>query len=424
MMSQDKNDPFASLEEAAHRQDAVEKATTVISAARSRLVLSKDACSAFFAALALRLEALPAWHVPTLATDGEHLLFNPEYALSLSEREMVGVIAHEVMHCALGHHARRGLREPLRWNIACDLAVNPVLLGAGFDLPRGRLLPGEGEFVGLPTGLSAEEYYARVPDNGGQSSDESAGGDSGDNTGDDRGASAIPGGDPGACGAVRDAGDGSPSQQQSSEARWQVAVAQAARIAEARGRGDLPAGLTRAVEETLRPTVPWREVLREFLTRTARNDYRWNRPNRRFVARRQYLPSLAGESLGEVVVAVDTSGSIGQEELDRFAAEVQGILDAYEVHLTVLYHDTDVTEVEEWSPTEGPIKLRPLGGGGTSHRGVFAWLDKHDLDPTCVVCLTDLYTTFSEAPPPFPVLWAVIGDCSTPPPFGQLLSVS
>ncbi len=422
MMSQ-KNDPFASLEEAAYRQDAENKAAAVISAARSRLVLSKDASSAFFAALALRLDAAPAWDVPTLATDGERLVFNPEYALLLSEREVVGVVAHEVMHCALGHHARRGMRDSQRWNIACDLAVNPVLLRAGFDLPRGRLLPGEGEFVGWPTGLSAEDYYARLPDKGGQSSEESGdGGSAGSSTGDGA-ASSNPGDDPGGCGSVRDAGDGSPAQQQASEARWQVAVAHAARMAEARGKGDLPAGLARSVEEILQPSVPWREILRAFLTRASRNDYRWNRPNRRFIGRRLYLPSLAGDSLGEVVVAVDTSGSIGQEELDRFAAEVQGILDAYEVHLTVLYHDTDVTEVEEWSPADGPIKLRPLGGGGTSHRGVFTWLDEHGLDPTCVVCLTDLYTTFPEAPPTSPVLWAVVGSCLTPPPFGQRLSV-
>lgn len=423
MKSHDNNDPFASLEEAAHRQDAQEKAATVISAARSRLVLSKDACSAFFAALALRLEALPAWDVPTLATDGDRLLFNPEYALSLSEREVVGVVAHEVMHCALGHHARRGLREPMRWNIACDLAVNPVLLGAGFALPQGRMLPGEGEFVGWPMGLSAEDYYARLPDSAGQSWEESSEGESTDNSGDNAGSGASCGDDPGGCGSVRDAGDGSPAVPQSSEARWQVAVAQAARMAEERGKGDLPGGLARAVEEILRPTVPWQEVLREFLTRTARNDYCWKRPNRRFVGRRLYLPSLAGDSLGEVVVAVDTSGSIGQAELDRFAAEVQGILDAYDVHLTILYHDTAITQMEEWSPTDGSVKLRPLGGGGTSHRCVFKWLDERGFDPSCVVCLTDLYTTFPQMWPPYPVLWAVIGDCSSEPPFGQRLSV-
>jgi predicted metal-dependent peptidase len=136
-----------------------------------------------------------------------------------------------------------------------------------------------------------------------------------------------------------------------------------------------------------------------------------------------YLPSLAGESLGEVVVAMDVSGSIGQEELDRFAAEVQGILDAYDVHLTVLYHDTAVAASEEWSPTDGPIRLQAQGGGGTSHRCVFAWLDEQGLDPTCLVCLTDLCTTFPPAAPPYPVLWAVVGDCLTEPPFGKRLSV-
>jgi predicted metal-dependent peptidase len=423
MMSHDQNYPFASLEEAVHRQNAEEKAATVISAARSRLVLSKDAISAFFAALALRLEALPAWDLPTLATDGERLLFNPEYALSLSEREVVGVVAYEVLHCALGHHARRGVRDPIRWNIACDLAVNPVLLGAGFDLPRGRLLPGEGEFASWPTGLSAEDYYARLPDKSSQSSDESGEGDGKGASGDADGCGESSGDDPGGCGAIRDAGDGSAAQQKASEARWQVAVAQAARIAEARGKGDLPGGLARAVAEILQPSVPWREVLREFLTRTARNDYGWHRPNRRSVARRLYLPLLAGESLGEVVVAVDTSGSIGQEKLDRFAAEVQGILDAYDVHLTVLYHDTEVSEIQEWSPADSPIKLRPIGGGGTSHECVFEWVEEHGVDPNYAICLTDLYTTFPPISPPYPVLWAVVGGCHSEPPFGCKASI-
>ena len=422
-MNEQMTDPFASLEQAAHRQNAEEKAAAVVSAARSRLVLSKDATSAFFAALALRLETEPAWNMPTLATDGERLLYNPDYALSLSEQELIGVVAHEVLHCALGHHVRRGMRDPSRWNVACDLAVNPVLLGAGFALPQSRLMPGEGEFAPLPGGLSAEEYYAQLPDSSGQQDDDAIkdGSANGGNCGD--GGSSSDNSDPGGCGSVQDAGDGSPAQQQASEASWQVAVAQAARMAEARGKGDLPAGLARVVEEVLQPAVPWRDVLRDFILRSARNDYRWNRPNRRFVARGIYLPSLAGESLGDVVVTVDTSGSIGQEELDRFAAEVQGIVDAYDVLVTVLYHDTNVTEVEEWSPTDGVINLRPLGGGGTSHRCVFKWLEERSIDPTCVICLTDLYTTFPEASPSYPVLWAVVGDCRTEPPFGQRLLI-
>lgn len=423
MLSHDKTDPFASLEEAARRQDAEEKASTAISAARSRLVLNKDASSVFFAALALRLETQPSWDLPTFATDGDRLLFNPEYALSLSEREVLGVVAHEVLHCALGHHARRGTRNALRWNIACDLAVNPVLLGAGFELPQGRLLPGEGEFVSWPTGLSAEEYYARLPDGGGQSPGESDGGESANNSEGDGDSGGSPGDYPGGCGSVQDAGDGSPAMQQASEARWQVAVAQAARIAQERGKGDLSAGLERTIEQVLRPSVPWREVLREFVTRTSRNDYRWNRPNRRFVARRLYLPTLAGESLGEVVVAVDTSSSIGQAEFDRFAAEVQGIVEAYDVNLTIIFHDTVVAEVEEWSPADGPIKLRPRGGGGTSHCCVFRWLAERGLDPSCLICLTDLFTTFPQVSPPYPVLWAVVGDSRGQPPFGQKLSI-
>src|SRR5262249_38694165 len=156
-------DPFAALEEAAARQAAQEKALQALAAARCKLVLGKDARSAFFASLALRLAPEVDWTIDTLATDGKKLSLNPHFVASLPAEELVGVVAHEVLHNALAHHARRGHRDPKRWNVACDLAVNPLLLDAGFALPSCRLIPGEGEFQHLPVGKSAEEYHALLP---------------------------------------------------------------------------------------------------------------------------------------------------------------------------------------------------------------------------------------------------------------------
>jgi hypothetical protein len=157
---------FEPLEHAAHRQASEESAARMVSQARSKLVLGKDARSAFFAVLALRMQVLVGWDVDTFATDGENLFVNPKFAVSLAAEEVEGVLCHEVLHCALGHHARRSGRDPQRWNVACDLAVNPLLLDAGFTLPGSRLLPGEGVYAGLPTGRSAEQYYALLPGQG------------------------------------------------------------------------------------------------------------------------------------------------------------------------------------------------------------------------------------------------------------------
>jgi predicted metal-dependent peptidase len=168
--------------------------------------------------------------------------------------------------------------------------------------------------------------------------------------------------------------------------------------------------------------VDWREVLRQFVSSQARNDYAWSPPNRRFVHAGLYLPGLRSLELGEVVLAVDTSGSIGPRELARFAAEAQAILESYECTLTVLYHDAEVQKVQRWCPGDGPLILEPVGGG-TSHACAFDWVAAQGEAPACVVCLTDLETAFPDAPPAVPVLWAVVGGSTAQPPFGLRVAV-
>jgi predicted metal-dependent peptidase len=379
-----------------------------VAAARVRLVLGRDAKSAFFATLVLRLVPEPVWDLGTLATDGRVLRYFPPFVTGLSPDELVGVLAHEVMHCALAHPARRGDRDPEKWNVACDLAINPLLVTAGVILPPTRLMPGEGAYVGLEPGHPAEEYYARLPG----PKDASDGSGSGEG----------PAGDPGGCGQVVDLASGDPAESRQVEADWQVAVSQAQ--AAAAGRGPLPAGLGRAVERVLHPPADWRAVLREFVSAAARNDYTWTRPNRRFVAQGLYLPGLHSEELGDVILAVDTSGSIDEKLLGTFAAEANAVLGAYDCSVTVLYHDTEVQKVQSWQSADGPLVLAPVGGGGTSHACVFDWLIGSGASPSCVICLTDLETEFSTNRPDVPVLWAVPGKAPCDPPFGRVVSLS
>ncbi len=395
--------PLAALEQAAQRQALEERAAQALSLARSKLILGRRPQDAFFATLALRLRSEPDWDCPTAATDGKRLLYNPSWFAGLPAEEAQGVIAHEVLHCALAHQSRRQGRDPTCWNIAADLSVNPILLGAGYTLPAGRLMPGEGQFADLPRGKSAEEYYVLLPaeDSNGESGQE-------------------PSGDPGGCGTVQEPGDGSPAETRQSEAEWQVAATQARQVAAQ--RGTLPAGVDCLVEEILHPAVDWRDVLREFISRSARNDYTWSPPNRRFIHAGLYLPGLRSEELGDVVLAVDTSGSIGKELLDRFAAEAQGILDAYDCRLAIVYHDSEVQRVDTWQPSDGPLQLHPVGGGGTDHRPVFEHIERAGWSPTCLVSLTDLESRFPAVAPAYPVLWAVVGTSGSPP-FGTLIKI-
>lgn len=394
------------LFEAAHRVDAEQRAEAVVSQAWARLVLKPGAASAFFASLLFRLEREPAWWLSTAATDGQKIYYNPDFVLTLEPKQLVGLLVHEVCHVILLHQARRKNRDMARWNVVCDLSLNPLVLESGFELPPGALIPGQGPepYTSLPPGKSAEEYYSLLPDCDGNNGP------------------GQPGDDPGGCGGVLDAGK-SAAECESSEREWQAAVAQAAQAA--KSRGDLPGSLARHVGEVLSPKADWREVLRRFITAPARSDFSWSRPNRRHVHAGIYLPSLAGESLGTVAVSVDVSGSICQKTLDLFAGEVQGIVEAYDCSLRVAYSDTRICREDSWEPGDGPFRLHSVGGGGTDHACVFRWLDNLVERPSCLVLLTDLYTAGIPAvEPDVPCLWAVVNNPNPQPPWGELIKVT
>lgn len=422
--SDDAFEQLDALEQAATLQAAEEFAAKAISHARARLVLGRDATHAFFATLALKLRADPSWEIDTCATDGKRLVYNPAFIAGLTEELNKGLIAHEVMHCALRHHTRQGIRETKLWNVACDLAINPLLEEAGFALPNGGCFPGRGHYSDLTPGLSAEEYYELQK---GQQQWRQGQGEDGQSVGGKLQPSKAkpnkqdaPG--EGEFGKVQPPGDSSEADCKESEADWEVAVCQAKEAS--KRRGSLPGGLERLVADIKAPKVDWREVLREFISRHARNDYAWSPPNRRFLHQDLYLPGMRSEELGEVVCAVDTSGSVGPQQLNRFASEMQGILDSYpDCELVIMYHDSEVKHVHRWKPSDGPLQLAAVGGGGTSHVPVFEHIERDGWNPTCVVCLTDLYTEFPAASPPYPVLWAVVNNENAKAPFGAVVHV-
>ena len=174
------------------------------------------------------------------------------------------------------------------------------------------------------------------------------------------------------------------------------------------------------IEGIRAPAVDWREVLRRFIQTTARNDYRWFPPNRRYVAMGLYLPSLRSEELGPVVIVVDTSGSIDEALVAQFSAEISAILeDCRPEAVHVLYCDTAVAGVETLSPDDLPLELKPEGGGGTDFRPPFEWVEQQDIAPACLIYLTDLCSSRFPDPPDYPVLWAATTERMAP--FGETL---
>lgn len=358
--------------------------------AKARAVLI--AREPYFGVLALGLQVTERADVDTMATDGVGLFYSPAFVMGLSERELLGVIAHEVEHVARLHITRRGTRDATLWNEACDHAINPGLLAAGFILPRGVLYDARWR------GMTAEAIYAALQREGRPQGAQGA--------------------DPGRCGGVLDAppGDGRDAM----EADVQARVRQAAGIAKRAGR--LPASAAETVAALDAPRVSWRDVLRRFADAGARRDVSWTRPSRRDAGDGFILPGAESVSAGRIVCIVDTSASMDRRALTAVAGELQAILDdgAADV-VTIVQCDTAVKRATDYTPGD-VLAADIVGRGGTRFAPAFAWVRDNAPDAACVVYLTDLdCADFGDAPP-CPVLWAAT-ERVRPAPFGDVVLV-
>jgi len=401
---------------------------------------------AFFGTLALRLKLVPGT-LPTMATDGSRIVYNPAFVDQLKPAELEGTLAHEVLHCALGHHCRRGERDPRLWNEAADLAINPILIANGFTLPAGALI--DPAF----NNLSAEDIYARMLQrrSGGSAAPKQEPQRTNADMGTARGsqesqgagvpdpkatpgqsqAGATTGGVPdpesfrsGGFGEVLDAADehghpASPAERKRQQHEWSIAAEQALRSAKACGHE--PAGIERPLSESRESRQDWRAILRDFVAATAPSDYRWTPPNRRYVTSGLYLPSVERRGLGEIVIAVDTSGSIGKVELEQFAGEISAISEeAQPDAIHAVYCDAAVQSAQGFRASE-PVRLEPKGGGGTDFRPVFEWVAENDIEPACLIYLTDLCCDSYPEPPDYSVLW--VTDSSRHARFGETVRI-
>jgi len=287
-------------------QDAIE---TKLAAARTRLIIDKP----FLGALVLRLplkKADPAW-CKTTATDAKNFFYNADYidALNLSQTEFI--LAHEALHCALSHFARREHRIKHRWDIACDYAINPILKKDGLTPPPGALIEFSYE------GMTAEEIYPYIKDNDdsetldqhmyddnseGKSEqskakpndnpddpqenkaenrppEESDGQSGNDEKPDERGRDQESSADSEAKDGVPPPAPLTPQEKESLSVQWQQRMAGAAQTAMQAGK--LGADMARLVDFLLQPQLPWRMLLARYMTQVARDDYSYTRPSTR-----------------------------------------------------------------------------------------------------------------------------------------------
>ena len=361
-----------------------------IAKAKTSLILEHP----FIGTIALNMPTEITEAVPTAATNGRVIKYNPKFIEELSDEQVKFLVAHECMHPMLEHNYRRNGRTPLRWNKAADYVINKLLVDEGI----GKFIDGgclDDNIYKAGNGTS-DGIYNILPEEGG----------------DGQG-----GGGVGGTGQDLEDGEGSPAEVEQQAAEWKVKVAQAAQAAKMMGK--MSANMERLVGEILQPKVDWREVLRRFVQK-ARTDVRsWSRPNRRFLAQGMYLPSVSGETMGELVVAVDCSGSIDDRTLSEFATELRAIKeDCLPVRIHVIYFSHEVTHYESYSQDDD-LNIKGHGGGGTAFSPVFGYMRDNAIEPVATIFLTDLYCDDFGTPPDCPVLWVSNGRSDAP--FGEVV---
>ena len=347
--------------------------------------------SPFFATLALFAGYRQREDIPTAATDGKDIFFNPDFFSELPAGQADGVLLHEVLHAALLHNLRRGSRVLQLWNIAADIVVNGLIVKEGvFELAEGAIECPEHAH------LSVEEIYElllrkRIPAPPLAQLDLLA----------------------------PEGADSRPEKVRAElESYWERARQQAFVVSRSSRAGKTPEGLTREFGALDPAQLDWRAHLWGYLVQTPSD---FSGFDRRFVGRGLYLEALEGESL-RVHLAVDTSGSIEDRELELFLGEVRGVLGSYP-HLECDLYYADAA-------LHGPYQLHadsefppPVGGGGTSFVPFFERMEQERAPHGESVCiyLTDGYDDFPEQPSSHPVLWVVTtGGLDLPEfPFGE-----
>ena len=351
--------------------------------------------------------------IPTACTNGRDEMYGRDFVETLNDAELRFLVLHEVYHKLYKHLTTwRHLydQDAQLANIACDYVINIKIADDNTDgwasMPTGGYL--DTKYRGMDSAAVFKDLCDNgLPPSAQQGSGENGGGDGGFDDHDWDGATEL-----------------TPDEKRELAREIDEAIRQGALIA-----GKVGSGGDRSLDELLQPQIDWREVLREFVQTTcAGNDYStWQRPNRRYVSSGYYMPSGISEQVGELVIAVDTSGSIGGVALTAFMSEIKSICDTVQPEaVRLLYWDTRVCQDEKYDTHEldDLVKTtKPKGGGGTNVECVPAYLTEHGVKPQAAIILTDGYLGGSWGQWACPVLWCILDNQSAKPDTGKYVYI-
>ena len=346
--------------------------------------------------------------VPTAYTNGRDEVYGTEFITGMNDAELRGLVLHECYHKLYRHLTTwRHLYQanPTLANMACDYVINVKIFDDNKE-DRFALLPEGGLMDEKFRGMDSAQVYKLLRD---ELTDEQI---AQYNMGslDEHG--------------WEDAQNLSEAEKRELMREIDEAIRQGALAA-----GKYGSGGDRDFADLLKTKVDWREVLREFIQTTCNgNSYStWRRPNRRFISSGMYMPSGIDESVGEIVVAIDTSGSIGARELGQFLGEVKAICDTVKPErVRVLYWDTQVCGEEVYENDELDrliTSTKPKGGGGTAVSCVGEHIQATGIKAQAVIVLTDGYLGNDWGDWSIPVLWCIVNNKRATPSVGSYVHV-
>ena len=387
----------------------IEKLTT----ARVGLLLKAP----FFGNMATRMQMIEAddW-CPTAATNGRNFYYNTKFVDKLSVKKLEFLFAHEICHCIFDHFGRVGSRDRNLANIAQDYAVNQILVDEriGEKITEVKIC-----YDPKYRGMAWEEIYddlwakaEKIPMEQllkelGDLLDEhikEGDGQNGEGEGKD--------------------GKGRPTISKEEAQKIKDEIKQAMiQSAAAAGAGKTPAGIQRLIKDMTEPKMNWRELVRQEIQSIVRNDYSFQRPNRKSMHSGAILPGMKEATTIDVAISMDMSGSIGDEDARVFLSEIKGIMDQYEdFKINLWCFDTEVYNWKQITHDESDqlINYEPQGGGGTDFEVNWQFMQDNGIQPKKFIMFTDGYPCGGWGDEDYcDTLFIVKGNTSAEAPFGQ-----
>ena len=352
----------------------------------------------FFGNMATRLkiEAADDW-LGTAAVDGRKLYFNTQFFNAMDNKEVEFVIAHEILHMVFDHLGRRDHRNPRLYNIAADYIVNNLLVNDRIGkIPSIVDCYQDFKYRGWSSENVYDDLFEQAKKNGddyldklGEMLDEHLDLEEGDGDGDE--------------GQGKGKGRPKYSKDELDQIKDEIKEAMI-QAAQAAGAGNTPGDVQRMIKDLTEPKMNWREIIRQSIQSTIKSDYTWIKPSRKGWHLGAVLPGMSFHETIDICVAIDMSGSIGNEQGADFLGEIQGIMEEFpDYNIKVWCFDTKVYNEQDFSAQGGELltEYQLMGGGGTDFMCNWKYMKEHDIEPKKFIMFTDGYAWDSWGDPDY-----------------------